>query len=74
MANAPENCLSKVAQALRENWHLFSNSEWVDARTREAINNMTTPVVETLANLDTKEKSATENATEKRLKMTSTKL
>ena len=53
----PKIALSEVAQALRENWELFNNCEWINAGTRESIHNIMTSIVESFVNVDTKEKS-----------------
>ena len=53
----PKIALSEAAQGLRQNWELFQNSELIDASMRETIQNMMTPISQSLSNVDTTERT-----------------
>lgn len=54
--------MSEAAQALRANWEIFKDSDLIDPTKHTNLRSLITPVLQNLANLDTKEK--TSNATE----------
>ena len=54
----PKIAMSEVAQALRANWEIFKESDIIDVTMRTNINSLITPVLQNLANLDSKDKSS----------------
>lgn len=53
----PNIAMSEAAQALRANWEIIKDGDLINDTARTTIQNLMTPVLQNLANLDSKDKS-----------------